>query len=558
MKQKKKIFIVLLCLLFLPFLVNAESCDSSNIKLESIELNTTSGNAEEVTEASVNDKKINLDLKLYDPGDSVEYNLIVKNTSNEDFYFNEESLKLSTDYLEYEFIYDDNSNIVEAGKEKAIKLKVEYKNKVPADALVNDSFKDTNTMTVNLSNKDNIKNPETGDMVIQYILIMLIASCILLIVLKSKKSIKYMVLFISLLVIIPYTVYALCKCDIEIETKIEIDEKKAYFLTGPEVNIKMKQLSNPEISDMTLTYLDTNITAIKYSETEPNDSNKEEKNIVSLADSPYPIYMWYENHIIYWWSNTKHPNLNAISQRMCQMLDNLVDISGLKYFNTSGVTDISVMFWNTSSLENIDPISNWDVSNVTDMSGMFWGPIAITSLKALKNWDTSNVDNMFATFIGTRSLTSLEGLENWNVSKVTEMSGMFLYCEKIENLDPLKSWDVSNVTSTDQMFGYNTLLKNIEGLKNWNTSKVENMHSMFRHDRSLTNLYGLEQWDVSNVTRFDSTFYGLSSLEDASSINDWNIQKSANFNQMFGNAPSHPDFTNVTGTWNTGGTFIPN
>lgn len=102
--------------MFIPFYVNAKTCDSSSIKLDSIELSTTSGNAEEVTEAIISGKKINIDLKLYDPGDSIEYNIIVKNTSNEDYYFDEESLKLNTEYIKYGFIYDDNSNIVEAGK----------------------------------------------------------------------------------------------------------------------------------------------------------------------------------------------------------------------------------------------------------------------------------------------------------------------------------------------------------------------------------------------------------------------------------------------------------
>lgn len=65
--------------MFESFIVNAETCDISSIKLESIELNTINGNAEEVENASVSTKKINLDIKLYDPGDSIEYNLIVIN-----------------------------------------------------------------------------------------------------------------------------------------------------------------------------------------------------------------------------------------------------------------------------------------------------------------------------------------------------------------------------------------------------------------------------------------------------------------------------------------------
>ena len=57
-KQSKKFLIALFCLFLLPFVVQAETYDPSNIKLESIDLISTNGNAEERTEASV--KIINL------------------------------------------------------------------------------------------------------------------------------------------------------------------------------------------------------------------------------------------------------------------------------------------------------------------------------------------------------------------------------------------------------------------------------------------------------------------------------------------------------------------
>ena len=126
--MKECLTLFLLLIMLIPFGVNAEKCDSSSIKLESISVNTTSGTAEEVTEANVSGKIINLDLMLYELGDAIEYNLKIKNTSSEDFYFDDRLLKSNTNYMKYEFIYDDNSNVVKAGKEKTIKLRVEYNN----------------------------------------------------------------------------------------------------------------------------------------------------------------------------------------------------------------------------------------------------------------------------------------------------------------------------------------------------------------------------------------------------------------------------------------------
>ena len=524
MKNKIKYLLVLLILLVPSFVLAKDTCNDNEIKIKSITLKELSGFSEKIKESSINNNTINLNLKMYDVGDSSTYYITVENTSSEDYYFTKDSMKLENDYLEYSLRND--SEVIPAKEEKIIELKVSYKNKIP-----NEKYSDTSKLIISLSDKP-LENPKTKmSYTFIFIIISLISITIYTKINNKLINKKKLLLVISLLSTLPITTKALCIVSLNVETKIEIENKEAIFLPGLEVNIKMKELAGDDTSTFTngCDFLDQNIISIKYSNFEPIAANKEEKNIVSTPDSPYPIYMWYENNIIYWWSNAKHPYLNASSRRMCQMLDNLVDISGLKYFNTSQVTDIAVMFWNTSSLENIDPLSNWNVSRVTDMSGMFWGPTAITSLKALKNWDTSNVENMFCTFIANRSLTNLEGLENWNVSKVTDMRGMFRSCEKIENLDPLSNWDVSSVTTMDQTFSIATSLKNIEGIKNWDMSNVTNMNAMFQSDKSLTNLHGIENWDVSNVAQFNIMFAGLDSLEDASSINDWNIQKNASW-----------------------------
>ena len=93
----KKIFLFLI-LFLLPFMVFAkDTCDSSNIEIKSITLNGTKGNIEEVSDASVSHQKINLGLKMNVLGDAAEYKIVLKNNSNEDYYFDEEALNLDLD-----------------------------------------------------------------------------------------------------------------------------------------------------------------------------------------------------------------------------------------------------------------------------------------------------------------------------------------------------------------------------------------------------------------------------------------------------------------------------
>ncbi len=229
MKYKKTIYLVLLLIMYIPFIVNAESCDLSSIIIDSIELRNTSGSAEELSNPTVSGKKINLDLKFYEPGDSVEYNLKVKNTSNEDFYFDEESLKQNTDYLEYEFRYDDDLNIVKSNSTKNVNLRVEYKNEVLEDKFENRLYNDNKTMTIQLSNDeiinnlDTFTNPKTDVRAyLMIFMILILVSTTLYVVLLKKKYNVFMLIIIGSLSLIPTFVYAICRNEIKIESKIMI------------------------------------------------------------------------------------------------------------------------------------------------------------------------------------------------------------------------------------------------------------------------------------------------------------------------------------------------
>ena len=524
--MKKYLLVFLLLVSVLPFVVNAETCDPSSVQFESIELIKTNGNAEEITDASVSGRKLNLDLKFYDPGDSFEYTLKVKNTSKEDFYFDDDSLKLNTNYLEYELIYEDNSNIIEALEEKTIKLKIEYKNKVQSELLVNDVFNDTNNMTVYLSNKDIIdipntyKNLNTLDIIMIIILAFLVCTGMYLIVFKSGKSKKYMILIIGIALVVPINVNALCKCQIDVEAKIQIDGKEAIFLSGSLVNVKMKQLAGTIINSTNQGTSDANIKAIKYSKNEPNDSNKEDKNIVSLPESPYPIYMWFDNGTIYWWSEDKTPSLNADASYMFHNLHELIELE-TKYFDSSQSTNMSNLFSETGySREGINySFDNLDTSNVTDMSGMF-------SHFAFYN-ETQNFD-----------------LNDWNISKVTNMSEMFKstgYYSKELNID-LHEWDISSVQNLDNMFDgagwYSDIFTlNIEGwdLRNYkkDSSYKYNIFGSagYAAKESIVNLNNLK------IGKNKPDFYSfLSNSKDIKVyMNNWVFDGTTDISQMLSN-----------------------
>ena len=543
--MKKKALLVILFLLLFPTIVLAkDTCDSNDIIIEEINIEEKEGYTEELTPVSIDNNKINLNIEMYNIGESITYKIKVKNNSNSDYYFTKDSFNLNTDYLEYSLLND--SEVIKSNEEKEIELKITYKKQIP-----NDEFAENNRMSITLSDTP-LSNPSTKR---SLIFIFLVISITLVVIFLNKNKKRNKVLIGMLICSIPLSIKALCTINLEINANITINEKEAIFLPGIEVNVKMKELAGDDTSTVTEPYRfqDVNITAIKYSNTEPEESEKEEKNIVSIIDSPYPIYMWYEEGTIYWWSEAKRPNLNEDASYMFSNLTNLDSLLSLSKFNTSNTKNMTGLFFNLMKINDLSGLENWDVSNVENLAATFMSTTSLTSLEALEKWNVKNVTSLYGLFCRTK-ITSLKGLENWDVSNVKIMESIFLSTKSLESLDSLKDWNVSNLTNLNQAFAMSGI-SSLKGLENWDTSHVTNMRRIFSETR-INNLQALRNWNVENVTNYTQAFLSIRSLTDASAINDWNIQSIANFHGMFAGVPTHPEFSKVPGTWSNG-TFTP-
>ena len=86
--------------------------------------------------------------------------------------------------------------------------------------------------------------------------------------------------------------------------------------------------------------------------------------------------------------------------------ENLTEIEGISYLNTSEVVNMYCMFVNCSSLTNLD-VSKFNTEKVTDMAGMFYGCSSLANLD-LSSFNTANVTTMDCMFYGCRNLTSLD------------------------------------------------------------------------------------------------------------------------------------------------------
>lgn len=329
------------------------------------------------------------------------------------------------------------------------------------------------------------------------------------------------------------------------------------FLPGPAFNAILTGLNSNNDTDY-----------FKHSPTAP--ANLATAQIVSVAGSEHPIYLWYEptDKTIYWWSaadvvymnedaSYMFANINYSMNYMKEVDANGIDTSkttnmshlfyydkpgglqGVKTdgFNTSKVTDMSYMFsmYNYSGVQSNSPdFSTFDTSKVTNMEHMFDGSNFYHI--DVSTFDTSNVTNMDWMFaINPNTLTI--NVDNFDTKKVTSMVRMFSECQSISTLD-LSSFRNDLVTNMYGMFednrsltslnltGFNTehvtdmtdMFSGMESISNLdltglNTSQVTDMTQMFTGMKSIKNL-NLSSFDTSKVTKMATMFAGMDKIEN--------------------------------------------
>ena len=301
-------------------------------------------------------------------------------------------------------------------------------------------------------------------------------------------------------------------------------EKEISYLTSEygRINHQMIFLANNQKVSK-----DQNIKKIKLAD-KIDDKYQKDEYIISDKDSTKPIYMWYENSVIYFYSENEI-GLPDYSERIFASLEKLEDIKDLKYFHTERVISMSSMFYNDTNLNNISALSYWDTSNVKYMSYMFSRCTELTDITSLAAWDISNVETLSNMFFYS-GVRNIEPLNFWNTSNVTNISSIFSDTE-IKKLNGLENWNVEKVKDMSSAFE-NTRIESLKPLEKWKTSSLEKMNYMFSNTR-IENVDGLDNWDVSNVIEMSNTFYLSIKLENIDALKKWNVSKVKKLNSMF-------------------------
>jgi len=281
---------------------------------------------------------------------------------------------------------------------------------------------------------------------------------------------------------------------------------EATFVAGETFNAKIKQLAGN--TNATYETVDTNITSIVRANSLPNGFTPTEANIVSTQNSDFPIYAWYDNGTIYWYTDIDNPYMNPNSSNMFRGLTNVTSMA-INTIDTSRSTNMNSLFYNCNSLTSIN-LSNFSTVLVSSMDSMFSGCSSLTSL-TLSSLNTSNVLSMESMFKGCSSLSTITFGNSFNTGSVGNMNSIFKGCSRLSTLN-LSGFDTSNVTNMESMFEGCTSLSNLS-ISSFVTTSLINANQIFKNCSGLTSI-DLSNFNLSSVTNITDMLSGMTSLRE--------------------------------------------
>ena len=210
----------------------------------------------------------------------------------------------------------------------------------------------------------------------------------------------------------------------------------------------------------------------------------------------------------------------------------------LRNWNTEKLTGngITYLFRNCYALKYILGLDKLYINNITSLAGMFVSCLSLIDFSGITYWNTSNVINLSSTFYNCSSL-KIVNLSHWNVEKVTTINSMFYNCQNLEHIS-FPSGPTATLTGTQNSVFYccyNLQEVDLSWIKPI-TSATTSLGYFFYQCRSLSEINIPEGWDVTGCTTSEA-FYRIFSncykLQKITGISNWDM---SGYNYTFGYA----------------------
>jgi len=231
----KYIKYLLITLLLVPFIVLAET---KNVEIKSISNYVDkSDNVEELEKPSIEGLKLGFKLKFTKQDDFIKYKFIIKNNTDKDYEIDNSSTFNEKKFIRYDYEVENNAKVLKANEELTVNITITYVKELDDSEFDNGVFTETNQVSLELVNDSNeiidnpvikmVTNPETSTGYILLAIIAIILSLVLILFISNKKAKLFL---LTILLLIPITIYALERIKIDVETYVEIEKKYNFTI----------------------------------------------------------------------------------------------------------------------------------------------------------------------------------------------------------------------------------------------------------------------------------------------------------------------------------------
>jgi len=217
--KNNRFCLLILLFLFIPFIVKAEECSLDNISIEQVEIINKSDGLVQKSNPIIDKNRLLFDIKLEKIGSIIEYKLIIKNNTDNDYKL---ETNYSNEYFDYMISTKDYSNIIKRNETNEVLLRVSYVKNVPLDLLNDNDIYDSHIQLLVTEPNDKITNPSTGRISIFILLLFVLLLFIIVLLFKRGHNYSLLVFLITLFAFTSISVYAMCNFSIDIDIKVEI------------------------------------------------------------------------------------------------------------------------------------------------------------------------------------------------------------------------------------------------------------------------------------------------------------------------------------------------
>lgn len=193
-----------------------------DVLISKIELVEKGDNVEIKNEPTFDSLEIHFSFRFKEVEDFVKYKVTIQNNDSVDYKIDHTGSFAASDYILYEYDFEDHSDVIKAGSTKVMYIVVKYNTEVPHDAFSDYKYVESNSVVIHLSNNNSIVNPKTFSNLFLFLFLLFVIGFTIFVIFYIKKMTFIFPVLVFISLVMPISIQAIESIQIKVNADIEI------------------------------------------------------------------------------------------------------------------------------------------------------------------------------------------------------------------------------------------------------------------------------------------------------------------------------------------------